>query len=56
MAGIRIVLDQEDENFIKEYKVAHGVSIQDFIREAVQKKISDIRIIEDLESLNRLKD
>jgi predicted DNA binding CopG/RHH family protein len=55
MASHRILLSDEDLQFIKDYKEAFGLSIQDFVREAVADKISLIRLNEDLKDLQRLK-
>ena len=56
MKAHRILFEQEDLDFMREYKKAHGGTLQKFVREAVQKKIAEIKLVEDLEMLNRLKE
>lgn len=55
MAGQRIVLEEIDVEFIKEYKEATGMNIQDFVREAVSEKIAAIKLNEEIKDLQRLK-
>lgn len=55
MTSHRILFDDEDMVFIKEYKDAKGLDIQKFVREAVKEKIKKIQVEEDLLALQRLK-
>lgn len=55
MKSHRIQFDETELDFMRDYKDAKGISIQQFVREAVQKKIVDIQAIEDITMLNRLK-
>lgn len=55
MVSHRISFDEEQLNFIREYKEKSGLDIQKFVREAVDEKIERINVEEALDSLNRLK-
>jgi len=56
MPSHRIIFEEQSLEFIKDYKEATGMTIQDFVREAVSEKIVHIKINEEIKDLQRLKD
>lgn len=54
MVAISIKFDDEDVEFMKEYKEAFGVYIQAFVIDAVHDKIAKIKLEEELKDLQRL--
>lgn len=51
----RVLFDEEDYDFIQEYKIDHGVGFQEFVRDAIKEKIRKIETIEQLNNLDKLK-
>ena len=47
----RIELDQEDVDFMNDYKATHGSSIQWFVEKSVQNRIQEIKIKQQLKEL-----
>lgn len=52
----RVIFEQDDYDFIMEYKQAFGLDFQKFVRKAVKKEIANIKLSEELSSLNRIKE
>lgn len=43
MAAIKIIFEEEDHKYMKQYKDAHGVSIQRFVTSSVKKMIEELK-------------
>lgn len=49
--SFRINFEQEDVDFMKDYKEEYGASIQWFVEKAVKERIRDIKIKQELGEL-----
>lgn len=55
MASYRIIFDEEDVEFMKDYKDSHGIYIQKFVIEAVKEKIAKIKAMETIRNMELIR-
>lgn len=53
MTSYRIVFNETDTQFLKDYKKQYKVPIQSFVEEAVQEKIWKIKVETEIEEFDR---